>query len=204
VRRRGGTAALACAAALVAAAPAQATETRAEYAAQVNPICVQATAETEAIEAVLERKLKKFEEARKPNFKALLRSMTRLNRQIEAVEEGRETAIAAVPPAPGDELLVQIWLANRDKRGVVQDRVAKKAIRLLIVIFSALDPKNPESSKLPRKAKRLVVKIDRLVKEEKRLTAAEKAQATTLGVPACILPGAKDQSFFAASRPSFP
>jgi hypothetical protein len=109
--------------ALVAASPAPGAATRAEYIAQVEPICQQANAaakrQARKINRALKKSLKKAQiqaENGKPGLVfadvftiAIIKLVGPENRLFE-----RTTAsIRAIPPAPGDETVVNAWLAGR-------------------------------------------------------------------------------------------
>lgn len=124
MRRLGAPLAIA-ALALVAALPptASAAATRAEYLAQIEPICQQANEQAKRqarkINRALKKSLKKAgtqEKNDKPGLVfadvfilAVIKLVGPENRLFE-----RTTAqIAAIPPAPGDEVVVNAWLTGR-------------------------------------------------------------------------------------------
>jgi hypothetical protein len=120
VRFRGGISALALAAvALVAATPASAASTRAEYVAQVDPICQGAIKpEAKALTAYL-KALEHFNNrvrsgaANKSTLTKLLSQSAGFLNRFRGIEANVTTQIEAVPPPPGDSGTVTLWLQNR-------------------------------------------------------------------------------------------
>jgi hypothetical protein len=106
--------------ALVAcAATAQAAPTRADYVAQVDPIC-QASKASQKHEA---RKYKRqFRRLREQGLdpdrptKRAIRMTVRFYDRLARIQRGTTNQIAIVPPAPGDEPLVAEWLRLRSMR----------------------------------------------------------------------------------------
>jgi hypothetical protein len=127
--RRGHTAAFAVSAIVVAvavfAATASAATTRAEYVAQVDPIC-QAGQAQEALagQPLLKaaKRAKKHPKSRKAS-KRLDRAIAGYFQQYAAIEHSVNTQIAAVPPAPDDVSLVQVWLRARNELVDLQTRL---------------------------------------------------------------------------------
>jgi flagellar basal body L-ring protein FlgH len=137
MRRLGAILALAAATVACAAVPAsaEAAATRAEYLAQIEPICQQANQEAKRIARRTNRALKK--RLRKANQQAknddrgkpvgdiftliIIKQAAPENRLFE-----RTTAmIRGVAPAPGDEATVTAWLAGRDE----STRLVREAIK---------------------------------------------------------------------------
>jgi hypothetical protein len=96
---------------------ASAATTRAEWVAQVDPICQSAQLQEGIAGELLGRATRRFKkESRKNNDKAerqLARAFRSYQFQYIAIERGVNTQIAAVPPAPEDVSLVQVWLRAR-------------------------------------------------------------------------------------------
>lgn len=123
MRRLAFAVVMATAALAVAASSASAAATRAEYLAQVEPICQAANKQAKKQARKINRQLKKSlgkAETQAKNKKpgqifadifvlVIIKLVGPENRLFE-----RTTAqIAAVPPAPGDEAAVTAWLAGR-------------------------------------------------------------------------------------------
>jgi hypothetical protein len=132
--RRAGTALSVAAVALGLTAPgAAATSDRAEYLAQVNPICATANQEIDRLTGEVMRKLKRAEKKQKdqgggsvvvfpsaegkkqklPPFDKISQLFNWYTRQVLAVEDSELASLRAVAPAPGDETLVADWLNAR-------------------------------------------------------------------------------------------
>jgi hypothetical protein len=138
---------LACAA---APAPAGAAATRAEYLAQIEPVCREANEEAKRIARQTNRALKK--RLRKASQQAkngksgkeigdiftliIIKQAAPENRLFE-----RTTAlIRSVPPAPGDEAVVTAWLAGRDtSSGLVREAIRAGKAGKPNRMFSFLD-----------------------------------------------------------------
>jgi hypothetical protein len=111
--------AIAIATALVAMAAgsgtAHAAATRAEYVAQVDPICASAQLE-EGIAgeplAGLTKRVNKHRHARVLERK-YSRAFANYLRQFIAIERSVNAQLAAIPPAPEDVSLIQVWLRAR-------------------------------------------------------------------------------------------
>jgi hypothetical protein len=102
----------------IVASPAQAAVTRADYVAQVDPICqAAASQEDSALQPVL-RAVKRSQGHHRPSRKAerrLKRRYTTYLSQKAAIERAANDQIAAVPPAPDDVSLIQVWLRARNE-----------------------------------------------------------------------------------------
>jgi hypothetical protein len=113
---RWGVTAIAVAVAVLAlsATSATAATTRAEYVAQVDPICLaglnqEAVAANPLLKAV---KRAKRHPGRKTD-RRLSRALRSYFGQYTAIEHSVNDQIAAVPPAPDDVSLVGVWLRAR-------------------------------------------------------------------------------------------
>jgi hypothetical protein len=122
-RRFGSRKLIAPAIAMVAlaipATAAYAASTRAEYVAQADPIC-QAGQAQEAIAAQpLLRATKRAQKHHALDKKGTQKKLTRLFSayltQWAAIEHQVNSQIAAVPPAPDDVSLIQVWLRARNE-----------------------------------------------------------------------------------------
>lgn len=113
--------AVALAALALAAAPARATTDRADYDAQVNPICASANLQAKALwevffqsSATLERKANKVRGEKRARLQRRLDGLYfRLQDQILAITADALAQLKLVPPAPGDDGIVSEWLATR-------------------------------------------------------------------------------------------
>jgi hypothetical protein len=150
VKRQGLLLTLICAMALSAAAePAGAAATRAEYAAEVNAICVAANQDLkERLGNISGRPsgnkadedLSKGERRRQLN--RLGRSFTRLLLRVTRAGGRTITAVAAVTAAPGDEALVSQWVASLQRAQRLSkrsNRVTVRFLKSLIEFFLTLE-----------------------------------------------------------------
>jgi hypothetical protein len=117
----------------VVAAPASAATTRADWVAQVDPICQSAKKPADrAIGAWFKALNKKGALDRPYKPKEFEREFTgisaRLTSRLVAIYSRVTTDIAAVVPAPGDESVVATWLADRNSFAE-QARVATRALK---------------------------------------------------------------------------
>lgn len=162
-----------CAASAVAAAaasPAAAASTRAEYASQVNAICVQG-------ERDLNRHLKKITKGKDParglneddlTKRQRVKVVNRMGRLVSILllkttrGSGRTiTKVASVPAAPGDEALVSDWVVNLKKAqryGKRSNRLAvrffKSFMEILLILVEDLEDDGEISKEPPTKADR--------------------------------------------------
>jgi hypothetical protein len=109
--------AIALVAMAISVSPARAATTRAEYVAQVDPICQAGQAqEAAALQPVL-RAFKRAQRHHKLDTKKGQKKAARLFRgyfeQLAAIEHQVNNQIAEVPPAPDDVSLIQVWLRAR-------------------------------------------------------------------------------------------
>jgi hypothetical protein len=99
----------------IGAATAHAASTRAEWVAQVDPICEAAQLQeglASAQLAPLARRVKQHKGDRK-TLRKFGRAFNSFLQQTIAIERGVNSQIAAIPPAPDDVSLVQVWLRVR-------------------------------------------------------------------------------------------
>ena len=103
-----------CLAALLLAPPAQGAATRAEYVAQVDPICKAAAPQLKkTLAGVKPPSAAKIESLDpKKGLKRLSRSLGKMLGRTHKVLSAMTTRVAAVPAAPGDELIVTDWIFN--------------------------------------------------------------------------------------------
>jgi hypothetical protein len=103
----------------VTAIPASAASTRAEYVAQVDPICQAGQAQKRAAVKPFLRTAKRAEKHHKAGSqktqKRLARLFARFYSQYAAIEHQVNMQIAGVLPAPEDVSLIQVWLRARNE-----------------------------------------------------------------------------------------
>jgi hypothetical protein len=99
----------------LAAVPAQAASTRAEYVAQVDPICRAADRPTFKAYGLLFKAGKKIQglDNRKRVMRIRAQALARFYIRLSNIYAKTTTQIAAVASAPGDEQTVTAWLAER-------------------------------------------------------------------------------------------
>lgn len=136
--------------AAVSAVPAQAATTRAEYVAQVEPICVAAQKPTIKTYASLFKAIPTADDPEhltKREVRRADRALGRFYTQLSAIYGRTSSRIAGVPPAHGDENTVAAWLAGRTQAqtlGLAAGRAARhqklrRASRLLKRATAASD-----------------------------------------------------------------
>jgi hypothetical protein len=118
VRRFGVTLAAGIAAVAVAAPSASATSTRAEYVAQVDPICKAARSQEKDATRSFKRQVRRLRERgvnpEEPTKQTVRLGVAFYNR-ILRITQRRESQISVVIPAPGDEEARVQWLQARGK-----------------------------------------------------------------------------------------
>jgi hypothetical protein len=148
----------------ITAGPATAATTRAEYVAQVDPVCQAAQAQEEAAALPVSKKLKRLhkqERMKKASRKARGRAAKREMRllagfydYVVAVEHGVNAQIATIPPAIEDTSLVQVWLRARGEALVVTQRLfralAKGQFFAAFELLIEVETKAAEASDLVR------------------------------------------------------
>jgi hypothetical protein len=110
---------------------AVAAATRAEYVAQVDPICRSAgQPESKAALAYL-KALNKFDHQiasgvpRKKAINLFVRQTAKFFGRVSRIEAFATSQIAGVPPAPGDESTVALWIQQRTEgTGVLNQAIA--------------------------------------------------------------------------------
>jgi hypothetical protein len=132
---RASTAGIALAITAVAlaltSASAGAAATRADYVAQVDPICQAAFVAEKAADKAFHRRIKKDEQRLRDGrrvSKSASASLFRFYGRLRLIGRNMDAAIVPIAPAPGDELTVQTWLAQRE-RSIDLQRRAMSAIR---------------------------------------------------------------------------
>jgi hypothetical protein len=100
----------------ISASVAHAASTRAEYVAQVDPICQTELAQEKAVIRPATKQVKHLEDQGfdpdKPS-KPIGRVVARSYDRLAAVQRDADGQIAAVVSAPGDEAVVTSWLQQR-------------------------------------------------------------------------------------------
>jgi hypothetical protein len=144
----------------VFAAPAGAATTRAEYVAQVDPICQAGLAqETAAAKPVAKklRRLKKHTDSRNARRRALkreMRALAHLYDFVATVEQGVNAQVATIPPAIEDTNLIQVWLRVRGEEVVVTQRLfralAKGDFFAAFALLFEVETKSEEATDLVR------------------------------------------------------
>jgi hypothetical protein len=115
---RTGSIALAIAVVALAATAttAIAASTRAEYVAQVDPVCQVEQAKEKAVIGPAMRRVRHLEDRgldpEKP-AKPIARTIARGYDRLAAIQRDTDSTIASIPPAPGDEAVVSSWLGQR-------------------------------------------------------------------------------------------
>jgi hypothetical protein len=103
----------------LAAPNAHAATTRAEYVAQVDPLCQAGQAqELAAVQPFLRatKRAQKHHKLRSPTMeKRLARRFAQYISQYAAIEHQVNSQIAEVTPAPDDVSLIQVWLRARNE-----------------------------------------------------------------------------------------
>jgi hypothetical protein len=200
----------------VAAAPATAASTRAEYAAQANQICKLANTQIEqaALEARaklkrLARKEKKSKGGssiiafsgkakRKKSGRGVLDAFDRifnaLYEQAEQIARAELAQLELLAAAPGDESLVAAWVANR-RLMLDLSEMLSEVDRRQARVFSKLDAggRGFSPKKFFQRIKRLNRRIERLEQQAEsiyqQLEAAAKVDleyGTQLGAAYCV------------------
>ena len=156
------TTAIACTCAALSATPASA-QTRADYAAQVNPICAEASDEAERI-------------IKKTNFKNPKLTSKGL-RRLDRLSERTIDALEAVPPPPADVALAGAWIQSLRQLNELGDRAARATVSLLRQ-FRRPSPSGGRVRALVRRLKQLRRRSNDEVSEG-------SAHATQLGATGC-------------------
>jgi hypothetical protein len=157
--------------------------TRAEYAAQVNPICVASDAQVKAATRAYDKKLR----AQLKKGKLNLKQYERVARGTITIEKSTLAQIAAIAAAPGDENLVAEFVRNRSSALTVYGQTVSVFVKLL-----RLDPSliGGKPAKLPPKQVGKLVKLlgqfVTLTDRFERLLETDYLVGTELGLTACV------------------
>jgi hypothetical protein len=142
VRFKGGLTLLAVMALMaVGATSASAASTRAEYVAQVDPICQTAAGPARrALKRFLkdEGRLGKIAHPTKRQVRALVNPLARMLIRLGSIEAGVTSQIATVQPAPGDEAIVASWVQDRTQYSQLSVAGARKFRKLKVVAAARL------------------------------------------------------------------
>jgi hypothetical protein len=198
----------------ITAPSAGAAATRAEYAAQVNPICAYANAQIEQVYREIEAKIKRLERKQKKAGKnngssvivfnatatesrkkkkrdGLLDPFDRLFLEISertlAISAAALGQLRQVAPAPGDEALVTSWLANRQmiqELGERSARLERQSLRL----FNRSDRIHSIRGlkRLEQKERRLNRQSNRLYAQLEPAYELDVELGTQLGATYCV------------------
>jgi hypothetical protein len=115
----------------LSAAPARAASSRAEFVAQVEPICQAAQKPTFKAYGRLFKSIPTTADTQHPTKRVIRkadRALGRFYTQISGIYGRTSGRIASVPPAPGDESAVASWLAGRSQAvtlGLAAGRAAR-------------------------------------------------------------------------------
>jgi hypothetical protein len=205
---RGGAAIIGGIVALaIAAAPAYATTDRADYDAQVNPICASANARTKQLYDQFEALIKKL-----PNSGSGTTSITskgkskkqrkqsKLERQVErlyeqlpfqvhAIYDAELAQLKQVAPAPGDETVTSNWLANRQAIQDLDaqfDALEQRIEKLFARAFSRRRIKVDTFAKVERKQKRLEAQANVIYEQLEQAGNKDVELGTQLGATYCV------------------
>jgi hypothetical protein len=96
------------------AAPSYGASTRAEYVAQVDPVCQASHSRQKTLNQAYQRKTKALiarGAETDPPSRALLRLTLRFYDRIARIQRAANRDVSSVPPAPGDEQAVTQWVS---------------------------------------------------------------------------------------------
>jgi predicted transcriptional regulator len=151
-----------------AASPVFGATTRAQYAAQVNPICAEASADAERI-------------LRRAGFKTPKKARKTL-RRADRLSERTIDSIEAIPPPPADAATAAAWIDSLRQLNRIGDQAGRTTVRVLRLLRR--DP--PNAGKLKSLARRL----NRLRRRANRVEGEGSELATQLGATGCTGPDA--------------
>jgi hypothetical protein len=187
-----------CAALIVLAAtamPASAASTRADYDAQVNPICASANAEAkqlyESAEQTFARLDRKADKARGKKRRKLEARSERLFEQLPGLSLAiylRELeSLKGVPATPGDETLVSDWLTNRQTvldLTAQANRIGRRADRLFTKGFRGHTLKAIQ--RWENKFRKLQQRVNQIYQQLEPLDDKDVELGTRLGATYCV------------------
>ena len=124
---------LAIGALALAASSAYAASTRAEYVAQVEPICQTERSQEKAAFRSFKKRIGPitkreggFDSEKPP--KVVIRIAKRYYDQLVAIQRATNTQISSVPPPPGDEMAISQWLQLRGRSTDLLERATRAAV----------------------------------------------------------------------------
>jgi len=121
------------------AAPADAASTRAEYIAQVDPICQSFVGPLGEAWSAYHRNFKRtIRAARADNTKAFLRGTKKVAQSLNLISRtrtGMVDQIAAVPPPDTDAGTIGTWLSDLRQEGALESSAASAVLSLRINKF---------------------------------------------------------------------
>lgn len=131
----------------IAAVNASAATTRAEYIAQVEPICQTAYFAEKAAYKTLHRRIEKAAQQIRQHGRPRKDARSTLFSfygRMRQVSRTMDAAIQPIPPAAGDEAAVQAWLAGRERSITLNARALRalrraKSRRFLTLFFKGID-----------------------------------------------------------------
>ena len=147
--RRSLAIALAGCSALVLASPA-AAQTRADYVAQVNPICAEATADATPV-------------VRKARLKTP-KGVATFYRKIGRIAERELDALQAVPRPPEDAALIGDWLDSLKQ----QNRLIRKTGKASVVVIRLLTTSPVANIARIQRLTRVINGLNKRLKRERR------------------------------------
>jgi hypothetical protein len=128
------------------ATAAYAASTRAEYVAQVDPICHTAFVSEKAADKTFHRRIKKEEQQiqRGRRSKRGRFAVFHFYHRLRQVNRNMDAAIGPIAPAPGDEGAIQTWLNGSERSIILQARALRalqrepgRYIKLFLKAFDA-------------------------------------------------------------------
>jgi hypothetical protein len=189
---------LAIATALVAvvtgSATAHAASTRADYAAQVNPICASATAQDQQLTARSEEELRRIHQALKKVEGRKREKLLARDRKLSSalpdqhlrIRYSELARLRAVPAAPGDEGLVATWLDGRKQSLDLTSKVNSidRRVERLFKRFRTRDI--DELNRLDRKVRVLDKRAAQINNQVFDLETQNDELGTQLGATDCV------------------
>lgn len=190
----GGVVALA-----IAAAPAYAATDRADYDAQVNPVCKSSNAQIDQLITSFQQTFKALDrranKLRGKKRRKVEQQQERLYEQIPSqflgVESAELTQLKAIAPAPGDESLVRDWLASRElKLSLYQQSIPiEQRIEKVYekdIGASSLKKFERKEKRQERQVKRLERQLDSLYDQYEAAGKVDLELGTQLGATYCV------------------
>jgi hypothetical protein len=178
----------------IGSATAHAASTRAEYAAQVNPICAAASAEDQRLTESAEQELGRIHRALKGAEGRKRQKLLARDRKLSSALPDRHLRIRyselaqlrAVAPAPGDDGLVATWLDGRKQNLDLTSKVNSidRRVERLFKRFRTRDIE--ELNRLDRKIRVLDKRANELNNQVFELETQNDELGTQLGATECV------------------